>query len=190
MHSLLDDKIRFCWILCLSGILYSILGSWIITIKEDSLLSYFFIFQLIFYITGILEILYALSNKSIILGWIWILIGGIFNIIFFSLFSIKAIFTLQDLQIYLGFLLLSRSFISIKWIVNLKRTNLESWNNLLILTIWNFTFSGLVLINPKIEQVSFVAYISIALWLWGLTQILLAFGFKKLNKKFGGEPVL
>ena len=84
--------INYWWVSLLSGIFFVIVGIWVFKTPLESYLALAILFSVAFFVSGIFEITYAVSNRSQLEGWGWALTGGIIDLILgFILMSNPAI---------------------------------------------------------------------------------------------------
>lgn len=187
MKSLIKDTVRNWWLPLISGILFLFLGLWVFTSPATSFLALIFLFELSFLFAGISEIVYALTNKKVLDNWGWILGSGILNVLFAVILVAHPGLSAAVLPIYVGFILLFHSMIGISWAVDMKRWNLPSWKWTMFTAILGIIFSSMMILNPLFGSLAIVYYTAITLMLWGLVQIFLSLGAKKLNSELQFE---
>lgn len=183
MEKLIKSTVKTWWLPSISGILFFLLGFWVLTTPVSSYLALVLLFQLSFLFTGIFEIGYALSNREVLDNWGWILGGGVLNVLFAGILVAHPGLTAEVLPIYVGFILLFRSMIGISWAVDMKRWDLHNWRWTMFSAILGIIFSAIMILNPLFGKLAIVYYTAIALMLWGMVQIFLSFGIRKLNRK-------
>lgn len=181
METLIKKTVRNWWLLSISGTLFILLGIWVSNTPATSFLALIFLFQLSFLFAGTSEIIYALSNRKAVDNWGWILGGGILNVLFALILVAHPGLSAAVLPIYVGFILLFHSMIGISWAVDMKRWNLSSWRWTMFTAILGIIFSSIMILNPLFGSLAIVYYTAITLMLWGLVQIFLSIGMKRLN---------
>lgn len=177
----LKDTVRNWWLPLISGTLFVLLGIWAFVAPITSLLALASLFMLSFFVTGLFEIMYALSNKSVLENWGWILGGGILNVLFSTLLIYHPGLSAAVLPIFVGFILLFRSIMGISWALDMQRWNLSGWKWAMLTSFLGIIFSSIMILNPMFGGLAIVYYTAATLILWGLVQILLSVGMKKLN---------
>lgn len=183
MKKLINNTVRIWWLPSISGILFLLLGLWVFRTPASAFLALVLLFQLSFLFAGIFEIAYALFNRKVLDNWGWILGGGVLNVLFAGILVAHPGLSAVVLPIYVGFILLFRSMTGISWAVDMKRWNLHNWRWTMLTAILGIIFSFIMILNPLFGSLAIVYYTAITLILWGLVQIFLSFGLKKLNSE-------
>lgn len=183
MKNLIKNTVKNWWLLSISGALFLLLGLWVSTTPATSFLALIFLFQLSFLFSGLFEIMYALSNKSVLDNWGWILGGGVLNVLFALILATHPSLSATVFPIYVGFILLFRSMIGISWAVDMKRWNVHGWRWTMFTAFLGIIFSSVIIFNPLFGGIAIVYYTAITLMLWGVVLILLSLGMKKLNSE-------
>jgi uncharacterized membrane protein HdeD (DUF308 family) len=164
------------------GILFIFVGIVVFATPLKSYITLSILFSVMFFINGILEIIYSISNKNIIKNWGWGLFSGIIDLLFGVLLISRPGLSSVVLPIFIGFMLLYRSTVIMSIAFDLKDFKVKGWGWLLFLGIIGAIFSFLIIWNPKIGGITIVLWTGLTLLTIGLFRILLSFELKKIKK--------
>ena len=174
------------WISILLGILYIFVGLWVFRTPLGNYISLTIIFSVFIFVSGIMEIAFAISNKNEIDGWGWYLTGGILDLVIGILLISNPIMTMAILPFYVGFWLLFRAMIAIGISIQLKTMSVPNWDLMLASGIVTIIFSFLVLINPFFGGHGIIYMTTIAFIMIGIFKIFLGFDLKGMHKGIRG----
>ena len=142
------ESINYWWLILLSGVLLIIVGIWVISSPIASYLSLSILFAWGILLTGIFEIIFAVSNRKGMDSWGWTLASGVIDLVIgFYLLSYPAL-TMTVLPFILGFWLLYRGGSAIGAAFDMKSYGDKNWGWFLFLGIAIIFFGLMVLINP------------------------------------------
>lgn len=182
MKDVLKSTVKYWWISLIVGLLAIILGIWSIASPDKTLVALTYVFICVFFISGTIEIIFAVSNRNILKGWGWSLTGGIIDILFgILLLTINPAVIAVVLIYFVGFWILFRSILTISESIELQQYPASGWGWLLALGILSVLFSIFFLMSPLLFQGIFVvALISVALIVYGIFRVYLAIKLKSL----------
>ena len=176
------SAIKNWWVSLIFGILYIALAIWIFLQPLEGYAAIALAFAIILFISGVMEIFFAVTNKDSLDGWGWYLTGGILDfIIGFILISYPEL-TMALLPFFFGFWLLFRGIMTIGTSFDLQAYNVKGWGWLLAFGIIAMIFSFWVLINPIIGGISVLILTGMALIFIGAFRISLSLYLRKLHK--------
>lgn len=177
-----QSTVKNWWVSILIGMLYILVGFWVFRTPLASYISLSIIFSVFIFISGLLEITFAISSRKETHGWGWYLVGGIFDLII-GLFLISSpVMTMAMLPFFVGFWLLFRGIMAIGISIQLSTMGIPNWGWLLVSGIATIIFSILVLANPVFGGLSIVYMTAFAFIMIGIFRIFLGFDLKKINK--------
>lgn len=176
-------RVKHWWISMLIGILALVLAVWALVTPDKTLVAIVYVFITMFFISGIVEIAFAVSNREVLRGWGWGLTNGILEIVLGVILLIMPTSILTTILLYLvGFWILFRSLGNIGESVDLQLLGVRGWGWFLALGILGIIASIIFLISPAITGIFTVSLISVALLFYGASRIHLAIGFRRINK--------
>jgi uncharacterized membrane protein HdeD (DUF308 family) len=184
----LKQKTKYWWASLLIGILAIAIGIWCLLTPDVTLVALTMLFIVAFFITGIIDIVYAITNRNILLGWGWNLAGGIIDIILGILLVMLPLPLITTFLVYfVGFWILFRSVWTIGTSIDLQKMGVKGWGWLLALAIIGILFSILFILSPIFSGAFIVAFISIAFMVYGIFRIYYSFKLKSVNNKLKDE---
>jgi uncharacterized membrane protein HdeD (DUF308 family) len=174
--------VKYWWISLLSGIFFVIVGIWVFKTPLESYLALAILFSVTFFVSGIFEIVYAVSNRSQLEGWGWALTGGIIDLILgFILMSNPGI-TIAVLPLFVGFAVLFRSVMAMGAAFDLKSYGSKDWGWMLLIAILGLLFSFMLLWNPIFAGATIIVWTGLAFISIGIFRIMLSLRLRKLHK--------
>lgn len=176
------ESINYWWLILLSGVLLIIVGIWVISSPLASYLSLSLLFAWGILLTGIFEIIFAISNHKGMDSWGWTLASGILDLVIgFYLLSYPAI-TLTVLPFILGFWLLYRGGSAIGSAFDMKSYGDKNWGWFLFLGIAIIFFGLMVLVNPVFGAANIIIWTGSAFIFAGIFRIYLSVKLRRLKK--------
>lgn len=171
------------WLSLLLGVLFILLGLWVISTPLSSYISLSVFFSISIFISGIFGIVFSISNRKQMEGWGWHLAGALLDIIIGTLLLAHPLLTMAILPIYVGVWVLFRGVFGIGLSFQLKSFGTPRWGWLLFVGITTVLFSFLLLLNPVFAGLSIVYMTAMAFIALGVFRVILAFDLKKIHKK-------
>ena len=171
------------FLLLILGVIMIIVGIMVFRTPVASYLALSILFSVTFLATGLLEVVYAISNRREIENWGWSLAGGIVDLLIGFLLVTRPDISLTILPFFVGFALMFRSIMSIAWSIELKRLGVSDWGSILLVGILGVILSFILLWNPLFAGMTIVFYTAISFILIGIFQIYLAFRLRRLKKQ-------
>jgi uncharacterized membrane protein HdeD (DUF308 family) len=176
------DNLKHWYLPLILGIVLIVIGVWVFLTPLASYVALSILFAVTFLITGILEIVYAVSNSKVQgSNWGWSLAGGIIDFLIGLLLIALPQTAMVFLSFYVGFGIMFRSGMAIGRAIDLKRLNVPGWGYLLSLGILGLLFSFVLIWNPLFAGLTIVFYTALAFISLGIFQVILAFRLKKLR---------
>jgi len=168
--------IKHWYLLLIVGIIFLAAGIWVMCTPLSTYLALSIVFSISFLIAGLMEVTFAISNRTTMKGWEWTLVYGLANLVIGCILIYNPLISITTLPIYVGFVVLFRSFFVIG-------AGLDSGNNggLIFLGILGVIFGSILLWDPSLAGLSLVAWTSIALITAGVYGIYYSFQLKKLS---------
>ncbi len=176
------ESVNYWWLILLSGVLLIIVGIWVIASPIASYLSLSLLFAWGILLTGIFEIIFAVSNRKGMDSWGWTLASGILDLVIgFYLLSYPAI-TITVLPFILGFWLLYRGGAAIGSAFDMKSYGDRNWGWFLFLGIAIIFFGLMVLVNPVFGAANIIIWTASAFIFAGIFRIYLSLKLRRLKK--------
>jgi len=177
-----SERPKYWWLSLLVGIFAVIMGVWSIITPDVTLVALTVFFVATFFISGIIDIIYAISNRKILSSWGWPLAGGIIDIILGILLVSMPFPVITTMLVYLvGFWILFRSILSLGLSCELQQNGVKNWGWLLALSILGIIFSVCYMLSPVVNGIFVVMLVSFAFITYGIFRIYYAFKLKSIN---------
>lgn len=174
---------RNWWTSLVVGILAVILSIWCLFTPVAALIALSYVFVIGFVLSGIFDIVFAISNRKLMYGWGWTLAAGIIDFLFGILLIALPLPVLTIVFVYfVGFWILFRSIWTIGVAVELNHYTKAGW--LIAFGILSLLFSIFYLFSPSYNGVALIALASVAFLFYGVFRIYLSLQLRKLNKTF------
>ena len=183
MKGIIESKLKHWYLLLITGIVFLGLSIWVFATPIGAFLTLAWLFSIGFAISGISEIVYAVSNRKSLKNWGWYLAGGILTLVLGLHLMLRPGLTALILCFYIGFWLMFRSIMHITTAFEQKDNESKNWGWILVLGILGVIFSFILLWNPVVTSVTFSYWLGFGLLIFGIVQIVLSFGMKKLKSK-------
>lgn len=180
--SLIKKVLKFWYLPLIAGILYIILGIWVFATPVSSFLGLTVFLSIGIIISGIFELIYAISNRKQLDNWGWQLVGGALNLFVGMLIIANTGLTALMLAIFIGIWLLFRSVMVIINAFEIKRSGTRKWGWVLFAGIVGVLFSILLLGNPIIAGITVAFWMGTGLIIVGVLHILLSVIVHKMKK--------
>jgi uncharacterized membrane protein HdeD (DUF308 family) len=166
------------------GVIFIIVGIWVFVTPVGAYVALSLLFGISFLVTGILQIIYAGSNRKVLAHWGWTLAIGILELLVGILLLANPGLSMVILPLYVGFVLLFRSITALGWSFLLRKLQIKYWGWVLTIGILGLIFSFVLLWDPLLTAYIIVIITGIAFLLTGISQIILSFRLKKWNKRY------
>ena len=176
--------VKYWWVSLIIGALAIFMGIWSLAAPAEALFILSAVFVAYFFVAGIGEIAFALSNTNSLSGWGWTLTSGIINIIFAFVLIAMPFSSIFVLIFYIGFLIMFQSFWGISAAIELQKRGVKDWGWLLALAILGFILSFIIIANPAFASGFVVAIFAIALFTYGIFRIYYAFKLKSIKNDY------
>ena len=179
----LQKAVKHWWLSLLLGILLIAMSIWVIKTPLASYIGLAILFSWLLFISGIVEIVFSISNKDNMDGWGWHLAGGIIDFILGSFLVFNPGITMAVLPFLVGFWMMFGGVWAIATSMDLKSYGTKGWGWTLTFGILTTIFSFFVIFNPVFGGFYLVFMTAFALMTLGVFRIILAFKLKKLHKE-------
>lgn len=182
------NSVKHWYISAIIGVLLILLGifSFITPLSTYITLSIFF--SAVFMMSGILQIIFAVSNKDELDGWGWQLSAGILYTLLGFYLLIHPEVTMITLPFVVAFYVLFNSIYQIAYSIELKQLKMGNWWVLLIWGLLGVIVSFILMVNPLVAGLSIVYIISLAIIMSGISGLILSFHLNKVKRKMKKIP--
>lgn len=178
------QAVKYWWISPIIGIIAIILGIWCVAdpLSTLAVIGAFFIAG--FLVSGIFEIIFAISNRNTLKGWGWTLASGIVDIAFALLLLAIPMGTIAALLFLVGFWVMFQSIWLIGTSIELQRSGVKGWGWSLATGILGIILAFILITNPLFAAGFIVYLLALSLILYGIIRIYYGFRLRNLHKEF------
>ncbi|MFV0304034.1 MAG: HdeD family acid-resistance protein [Moheibacter sp.] len=180
----IQNSVKNWWIPLLIGILFIITGIYTFTSPAEAYVALAIVFAINFLLSGILEIIYALSNQKIIDNWGWSLIFGLLNTLVGVMLVSNIGLTMITLPFYIGFLIMFRSFAFIGLSMDLKNYGDTHSGLFMVMGILGVILSIIFLWKPTFGGMTIVFWTGILFFISGIFNIYFALRMRNIHKNW------
>ena len=187
---LINNSIKNWYLPLIGGIIFIGVGVLVLMTPHESYLTLSIIFSISFLISGILDVVFSISNRNEMEGWGWNLALGLLNMVIGFILIIHPGISIVTLPFFVGFVVLFRSIMAIGASLELKNYYVLDWGYLMGLGILGVIFSIILIWNPVFAGLSLIIWTALAFIVFGVYSIMLSFKLKKLHdipKTISGE---
>lgn len=181
--SKIGETLKYWWVGVLLGILFLLLGFWVLQSPIESFVTFAIYFAIAYIISGIGAMAFSISNRESLDGWGWQLAGGILELILGIALLANPGVSMVVLAFFVGFWLLFRGFSTISIAVELKRDGGKNWGWILFSGILTTILAFMVLLNPLYAVSTLSIFVGLALVMAGVAQIVIGLQVRKVSKK-------
>lgn len=179
------NSIKYWYLPLILGIIFIIVGIWVSTTPLASYITLSLLFAFTFLIAGIIEIIYAISNRDTHDNWGWSLASGILGLLVGILLVSNLGISMIALPFYIGFGIVFYSITGIGRSIDLKKYDVTGWGYLMFTSILGLILGFIMIWNPLFGGMTIVFYTAFSFFILGVLQIILSLRLMKLRKKLG-----
>ena len=169
----IDYAIKNWWVSLLLGLLYVIVALCLMFAPLSSYVALSIIFSIAMFVSGILEIMFAISNRKTISSWGWYLAGGIIDLILGIVLIAYPLLSMEVIPFIVAFWLMFRGFTLTGYSMDLKRYGAKDWGWYMAFGILAILCSLAVIWQPGIGAISVVYMLAFAFMIIGFLRIML-----------------
>jgi len=177
----ISNTVKYWYVPLITGILFIAVGILIFATPLKSFLTLAIFFSLSFLFSGIIESLFAFSNRKEIDNWGWFLVSGLINVFVGIILLNHPKLSMTVLPLFVGFTVLFRSINAVGTAYDLKHYGVNDWGNLAILGVLGIFFSFFLIWNPVFTGLSIVVWAGVSFLIIGIYSILISLKLRKLK---------
>lgn len=178
------QSVKHWYLHLIIGLIFIAVAIWVFTSPVQSYVALTVVFSISFLITGFMEIIFATANRNVIENWGWSLALGIFTALVGIMLIANPEISLVTLPLYVGFMLMLRSFWAIGSAFDLKDFGVKGWGFSLFLGILGVAFAFLLIWRPIIGGMTIVIWTGLALIASGFFNLYLAIKMRNIHKNW------
>jgi uncharacterized membrane protein HdeD (DUF308 family) len=135
------------------------------------------------FVSGIFNLIFAISNRSEIEDWGWHLAGAIFDFVVGSILFFHPPLTMAVLPYLVAFYFMFKGFATFGFSFDMRRYGDSRWGWLLFSGSISILLSIMIIFNPTLGGLTIVIFTAMAFFSLGLFNIVLSLGLKKIKNK-------
>ncbi|MFD1872860.1 HdeD family acid-resistance protein [Hymenobacter bucti] len=167
------------WVFVLAGLGLFGLGLWVFNSPDAAFLGMTFYFAALILFNGVANAVFALTNRSHLRGWGWLLALGIGEIVFGFYMLTQPIVAAGTLAFFIGFWLLLRGGSTVANAFALRRLGYRRWGWSLALGLLGIVLAFLVIGNPVIGVIGVTTWLAFALLIMGVAAFVLGLRLRR-----------
>lgn len=179
----IDSAVKNWWVSLLLGLLYVAVALCLMFAPLSSYVALSVIFSISMLISGLMEIIFAVSNRKTLSSWGWYLAGGIIDLILGLYLVAYPILSMEVIPFFVAFWLMFRGFSAMGYSMDLKRYGTSQWGWYMAFGILAVICSLAIIWQPGIGAMSLVYMLAFTFLIIGFFRIMLSFELKSLHKK-------
>ena len=179
----IKHSVKNWWTSLLLGIVYIIVALWLMISPLSSYVALSIVFSISMLISGILEIIFSLSNRKGVPSWGWYLVGGIIDLILGIYLIAYPMVSMEVITFIISFCLMFRGFSSTGYSIELKRYGTRDWGWYMAFGILAIICALIILWQPAVGALYVVYMISFTFFIIGLFRVMLSFELRNLHKR-------
>lgn len=180
----IKESVKHWYIPLLVGIILIGTGIWTFFSPLDSYLALSIFFSISFLVSGILELFFAVANRKEMDNWGWSLILGILTALVGIMLLARPEISVLTLPLYVGFVIMLRSFGAMAIAMDLKNYGVMEWGTLMVIGVLGLIFSFILIWNPVFAGMTIVFWTGLALLASGVFHVYAAFKMRNLHKNW------
>lgn len=181
---IVKESVKHWYLPLIVGILLVLTGIWTFSSPIESYLALSLIFSATFLSSGILDVIFAITNRNNLDNWGWTLVFGLLNSIVGIMLLKNPEISIITLPLYVGFMVMFRSLGAIGIAMDLKNYGNIEWGTLMIIGILGLIFSFMLIWNPLFAGTSIVVWTGLAFITSGMFNIYLSLKTRYLHKNW------
>ena len=180
----IDYAVKNWWVSLLLGLLYIIVALCLMFAPLSSYVALSIIFRVSMLVSGLLEIIFAASNRKTLSSWGWYLAGGIIDLILGIYLVAYPLLSMEVIPFFVAFWLMFRGFSAMGYSMDLQRYGTREWGWYMAFGILAIICSIAIIWQPGLGVFTLVYMIAYALLIIGIFRVMLSFELRSLHKKY------
>ncbi|MTG97469.1 MULTISPECIES: HdeD family acid-resistance protein [Myroides] len=181
----IKSNVKHWYIPVILGIFFMIGGFFIFSTPLASFITLTWLFAFLFLVSGISEIIFALVNRNELENFGWLLFGGVIDTILGLILLNSMELSMAILPIYIGIILMFRSFRGMAVSFELKEYGAKNWFGIFILALIGLIFSVMMVANFTFGAFTIVYWTAFTFIFLGVSSLVYGFQLRSLKKHAG-----
>jgi uncharacterized membrane protein HdeD (DUF308 family) len=175
------------WLILIKGIILIILSFVVFRHPVSALVGIALYIGIALLLTGIVLIITSITARKLMENWGWKLGEGVFDTLFGFILLTHPGVTAVVLPFIVGFWVLFYGIMLFVDSFGIKKAGLKGWWIQLITGILTVIIGYTITFNPVAGMLTITMFMGIAILLFGIYNVVLAFGLKKFHESVGNE---
>ncbi len=176
------STVKNWWVSLVLGIMFVIVSLWLMFQPLEGYAALAVVFSICMFVSGIMEIVFAASNRKTLPGWGWYLACGIIDVLLGLVLIAFPFVTAAIIPFVLAFWIMFRGFTAVGYAMDLNRFGVQGWGWYLVFGILSIICSLAVIWQPAAGALASVYIIAFAFLFMGFFRIMLSFDLRRLYK--------
>lgn len=175
--------VRSWWVYLLNGILFILLGTWMLTTPAESFKTFSIIIGLIVALSGLSEVIASIYYRKKHEEWAWNTFGGLLDLLIGVLILFDPEVFLIIVTLIISLSLLFAAVVLIRSSITSNREGRSSWPWKLAFGILILLLGIVLILHPQVLAVTMMFWMGISFISLGIVRIFMAFQLHSMLKK-------
>ncbi|MGW8315821.1 MAG: HdeD family acid-resistance protein [Bacteroidales bacterium] len=171
------------WAYLLNGLLFIVLGIWMISMPIESFNTFSILIGIIIGVSGLAEVFFSVRYRKNHEEWTWNILGGLLDLIIGILILFDPSVFLKIITLVISISLLVAAVVLIRGSVLSNRQGHRSWTWKLAFGILVFLLAMVLIFRPEVLAMTIMLWMGIAFISLGVLRVFLAFQIHSLVRK-------
>lgn len=181
--SLISYDREYWWMIRAVGILFVLLGTWIILSEQQSYYLMGLLLAIGMMISGILEMLFSFFNRKSIAEWYLIFSGGLIDFVLGAYLLNYPLISMVVMPMLIGIWMLFRAFMTMDSNIALSVMGIRNRIMVIVVSLLLILPSMIILINPFFGMINVVVYTGTAFIASGIFRIIFSHQLRSAHRK-------
>jgi uncharacterized membrane protein HdeD (DUF308 family) len=178
----IKDTVKNWWVSLILGILFITVSLILMFYPVEGYQTLVIMFCACMFASGVLEVIFSLSNRKILSGWGWYLTCGIIDILIGIFLIYHPALTAAVIPYILAFWIMFRGFTAIGFSIDLRHVGINGWGWYTMLGILAILCSIAIIWQPVAGAFLSVYVLAFGFMFLGFFRIMLSFELRNLYK--------
>lgn len=176
------SHIRQWWVSLINGIVFLLLGAWILIAGISTYSAIFILLSIGFVVIGGFRAFYAYYNRKRLKYWSLLFVNGLIEFCVFIIILVSDYILTDLLVVYIGFILLFRSILGMGISINFYYSKMAGWLVTLLFSVLGVIASFMMIWNPIASGFTTLVYPALTFLFVGISQFGITHGLKTMSK--------
>jgi len=178
----IERKPQYWWVPLLFGVVFMLIGYWILKSPEESFEKITKFIGVIILISGTVQLFFTIRNRRDIPGWGFQLAGDLFDLAVGAALVINPSLLLKVITLFVGIWLIANSISIFMKAAEARKDQQKYWSWEFALGIFLMLLAIVFLWHPMLLGISIAVWTGLAFIILGIFRIVLTLRLRKLRK--------